>query len=279
MMNMTCQNCQSELEDFLYGELKPSRASQVRAHLSACSVCSAARDELEREHEIFTQYYEQSALEPSPAMWEVIRTRIHAEHPPQKQENRPGGEWLRGGALSWLTRPAVIRQTAFAFLIILLTATATTIILRRGEEKVSSPNTVIVDSKVSPSPTASGDPGGVAPKPAPPAQNFANSISPRPATPRLKPLTDEEKLARQIVRTEREYQNAIRLLDLAIARRKGEFDPAVIKQYEASLALIDNSIAASRLALRTHPTDIAARQFLFAAYARKVELMQDIAMR
>src|SRR5215510_9562731 len=130
-MNMTCQNCQSELEDFLYGELKPSCASEVRMHLSACSVCSDAREELEREHEIFTQYYEQTALEPAPEMWEAIRSRLHAEPLPDKRDN----PWLKWGALVWLSRPAVMRQTAFALSIIVLTVAVTTFVLKRGADK------------------------------------------------------------------------------------------------------------------------------------------------
>ena len=266
---MNCQNCQAELEDFLYGELKPSRASQIRAHLMVCSSCSAARDELEHEHEIFTQYYEQTALEPAPEMWEAIRSRLHTEPLPQKRINFRLG-W---GKFVWLSRPAVIRQTAFALLIILLTATVTTIILRRDTDKDRNARVVRVEPPVSPSPA-----NPVKPVDDQLAQRSVRANPPRVAS-RSKPLTDEEIINRQIARTEREYQNAIRLLDQAIARRKDELDPGVIKQYEASLALIDNSIAASRRELRDHPTDPAARQFLLTAYARKVDLMQDIAMR
>ncbi|MCI0659824.1 MAG: zf-HC2 domain-containing protein [Acidobacteria bacterium] len=271
---MNCQNCQSELEDFLYGELKPSRASQIRAHLMVCSFCSAARDELEHEHEIFTQYYEQTALEPAPELWDAIRSRLHTEPLPQKRINSR----FKWGKFVWLSRPAVIRQTAFALLIILLTATATTYILRRDTDKDPNTNVVKVDPAVSPSPTRTVNPVVDQLKPDLPAPGIVQAKPPRLA-PRSKPLTDEEIINRQIARTEREYQNAIRLLDQAIARRKDELDPGVIKQYEASLALIDNSIAASRLVLRDHPTDPAARQFLLTAYARKVDLMQDIAMR
>ncbi len=92
-------------------------------------------------------------------------------------------------------------------------------------------------------------------------------------------LTEEEQITQQIARAEREYQGAIRLLDRAIAKRREGFDAEVFRQYEASLALIDDSIAQSRRALRAKPDDVTAGQFLLAAYAKKIELMQDIAMR
>jgi len=238
-----------------------------------CSICSAARDELEHEHEIFTQYYEQTALDPAPEMWEAIRSRLHTEPLPQKRENFR----LKWGTLVWFSRPALIRQTAFALLIILLTAVATTLIIRRNTEKPYYPN-VAVEPKFSPSPAKKIDQVEDKAKKALPAPRIAQA-DPTRSAPRSKPLTDEQILDRQIARTEREYHNAIKLLDQAIARRKDELDPGVIEQYQASLALIDKSIADSRRVLRDHPTDPAARQFLLAAYARKVDLMQDIAMR
>jgi len=45
------------------------------------------------------------------------------------------------------------------------------------------------------------------------------------------------------------------------------------------LALIDQSIDKSREALRARPGDPSAGQYLLAAYARKVELMQEVAIQ
>jgi hypothetical protein len=86
-------------------------------------------------------------------------------------------------------------------------------------------------------------------------------------------------IQQQLQRTEREYVAAIRMLDKAIAKRKGSIDGDVFRQYEASLALIDDSIDKSRAAMRQRTGDPVAGQFLLAAYARKVELMQEIALQ
>ena len=85
-------------------------------------------------------------------------------------------------------------------------------------------------------------------------------------------------IRQQIARAEREYQGAVRLLERAIARRRNSLDPTVVREYESSLALIDSSIRQSRAALRANPDDLSTGQFLLATYARKVELMQDIAL-
>src|SRR5205085_12490395 len=76
---MNCERYQTELEDFLYGELSENRAAELRAHLAACPACAQARETLAHEQEIFAQYYEQTALEPTPELWETVRMRIQAE--------------------------------------------------------------------------------------------------------------------------------------------------------------------------------------------------------
>ncbi|MEO6726824.1 MAG: hypothetical protein ABIP14_16170, partial [Blastocatellia bacterium] len=85
-------------------------------------------------------------------------------------------------------------------------------------------------------------------------------------------------ITRQLARAEREYQGVIKMLDRAVAKRRYEIQPEAFKQYQASLALIDSSIAQSKRALRERPEESSASQFLLAAYAKKVELMQTIAM-
>jgi hypothetical protein len=101
----------------------------------------------------------------------------------------------------------------------------------------------------------------------------------RPATLQARGLSEEEMIKAQIARTEREYVSAIRMLGRAIAKRKDTIDPSAFTQFESSLALIDQSIEKSREALRARPGDPSAGQFLLAAYARKVELMQEVAIQ
>jgi anti-sigma factor RsiW len=288
---MTCESCQTELEDLLYGELGETRAAQIRSHLITCLACAAVRAELEREHEIFSQFYEQTALDPAAEMWEKIRARIGDEPVLQQREEESKG-WFGGligtGMWVWVLRPAVLRQAAFAAVLIALTVTVTTLLLRRGAPDNEDLAGQVGNAIASPTPQPS-----LTPAPSPSPIKEANDGIPkrdevnpgripapvRRSAPPAKQLTDQEMLSQQLARAEREYQNAIKMLDRAIAKRRDSMDPGLFKQYESSLALIDNSIAASRRAMRERPNDLAAGQFLLVAYARKVELMQDIAMR
>ncbi len=132
---MNCERCKNELEDFLYGELGEALAAEIRAHLTNCAVCAAMRDEVERENEIFGQFYEQTSIEPAAEIWEAIRARINSEVRAQAQIERGRG-WLarlRAIAVGRLLAPATLRQAAFAALLIALSVAATTIYLKLGE--------------------------------------------------------------------------------------------------------------------------------------------------
>ncbi|MBK8314375.1 MAG: zf-HC2 domain-containing protein [Acidobacteria bacterium] len=285
-MAINCDNCQADLEDFLYGELSESRSTEIRSHLSGCESCAALRTELERENEVFADFFEQTAIDPSEELWQSIRTRIGNE--PVTQKN-PGwlGRLFNGEVLALFLSPAVFRQVAFAVILIALTVTATVVYMKRNASQTQMVAQNHIEQAKTPQSTVvpvvkeSGNPA----EPAtgqidqPPEQRpMVIPAVNRPAPPVVE-VSERDLISRQIRRAENEYRGAIRMLDRAIARRSDTFDPELIRQYQSSLALIDDSISQSRLALRRTPDDAAAGQFLLAAYARKVELMQDIAMR
>ncbi len=283
---MNCERCQNGLEDFLYGELGEAASAEVRVHLAQCAVCAALRAEIERENEIFSRFYEQTAIEPSAGTWEAIRSRIDGEAPAQARIQRGGGwlERLRAGAIGWSLTPLALRQAAFAALLVASSVAATAIYLKRGDKGAG--DFAVEAPRVTPTATSPkgetplSPPTDMAgPKPNAGARTTKGAGYPvnRHATPRQ--LSEQELMNRQIARAELEYRKAIRLLDRAIARQRDRLDPALIKQYESSLALIDESITASRRALRERPDDPTAGQFLLAAYAKKLDLMQDIAMK
>jgi hypothetical protein len=241
---------------------------------------------LERENELFAAYYEQNALEPSDELWQAIHARIQTDAPqPQREPSGWTAQWRNWFAP--LLAPALVRQAGFAALSVLVSVGLTALYF--STRKVE--NNHVADAKPTPSPTATPTttetPKQTAPAPNVPAPNLKESVKPqvaalKPAAPKsVAPtkLTEDEVLSQQIAKASREYQSAIKLLERTIAKRKSQLDEGTIKQFEGSLAMIDASIASSRQALRAHPNDPTAARFLLAAYSKKVELMQEIAMR
>lgn len=274
---MNCERCKIDLEDFLYDELTERTAAEVRQHLADCSGCVAERDRLESENSLFTEFYEQTAIDPSAENWEAIRVRIAAE--PVRVVSEDKAAWWQT-IFGWLVLPSLARQAALAVLLIAVSVAATVLLMRRNENSKDGGRNI---ARQQPTPTPQVV---VTPDPAPtPVTSLAETAQRKTTRPlptihkTSEPLNEQQALAQQLIRTEREYQNAVKLLGRAVAKRRNGFEPEAFKKYESSLALIDSSIAQSKRALRELPNDLVAGQFLLAAYARKVELMQEIAMQ
>lgn len=282
---MNCETCQSDLEDMLYGEVDRAWNIAMHEHLSVCVDCRARYSALERENDLFAQFYEQTSLEPSDEMWQGIHTRIK---PDVAQVQKTGRISTLRDWISMLLQPVILRQAGFATLLISLSVGLTSLYF--SSRKVENNKVAQIKATPTPSPTATLSPQ------APPTANTTTpneservktqvasskapmpKFAPKPITPQK--LSEDEALAQQIAKASREYQGAIRLLERTIAKRKTQLDEGTVKQFEGSLAMIDASIASSREALRAHPTDPSAARFLLSAYSKKVELMQEIAMR
>lgn len=278
---MSCEHCQLNLEDFLYGELADRAAAEVRQHLADCSGCVAERNRLESENALFSEFYEQTAIEPGAEGWEAIRVRIAAEQVRQVQGKQT--VWWRT-MFGWLLVPTMARQAALALLLVAASVAVTMWMMTRDDgNRVAEqrPTPIVTPQTIKPN---------IEPNSVPlPRNEVANAYPVRPLKPQprqiprepasIRQLSEQELLADQLARTEREYQSAIKLLERAVAKRRDNFSPEAFKKYESSLALIDGSILQSKRALRELPNDVAASQFLLAAYAKKVDLMQTIALQ
>lgn len=284
---MNCETCQSDLEDLLYGEVDRAWNIAMHEHLSVCVDCRAKHSTLERENDLFAQFYEQTALEPNDEMWQGIHARIKPVAASIEAASSGWTNKLRHG-LAPILQPAMLRQAGFAALLILLSVGLTALYF--SSRKVENKQLVEGNATPTPSPTATLAPQPI-PTPNVTVPNLRAGIksqvaSSKPPVPKVESkqiapqkLSEDEALAQQIAKASREYQGAIRLLERTIAKRKTQLDEGTIKQFEGSLAMIDASIASSRAALRAHPTDPSAARFLLSAYSKKVELMQEIALR
>jgi hypothetical protein len=90
-----------------------------------------------------------------------------------------------------------------------------------------------------------------------------------------KPQTLENAL-QTIRRAEQEYLQAILVLNALVEKEKPSMDPRLVAEFEKSLKLIDENIAATRAAYYARPLDAYLAQYMLAAYERKVELLQEV---
>jgi anti-sigma factor RsiW len=88
---MVCKDYSEDLTAYLDGELSPSRASEIAAHIRTCRPCSDELSELRRTGDFIGAH--SVTLEPRPEMWNNLRARI-----PVRPEVRGYPDWFQ----TWL---------------------------------------------------------------------------------------------------------------------------------------------------------------------------------
>ena len=87
-------------------------------------------------------------------------------------------------------------------------------------------------------------------------------------------LADREKYTlAKLDEAERYYQQAIKSLSEAFAAEKGSMIPQVAEMFERNLGVVDATIQACRQAVIAEPEDLAARNYLLAAYMNKMNVL------
>lgn len=306
---MKCDEVLALIEDYHYGELAPARATRVAAHLRDCHECALALAELETENRLYQAYAEmvERQFEVTPVLWEGVRERI-AGLTPDGVAPLSWGDRLKRllGALVATLVPAspVLRQTAFAVVLVAVSVTGTLIAVNFFQSEPPQ-----IAGHATPKPAEPVAPPSV-PQPAhdaatkdaatpdvatPDKSGEATRIEPRPERPERAPRQREVKprqtlppsdlarqdaplaLARQkIQRAQSEYLAAIRILSAEVNKRKATFDPKLAAEFERNLKIIDENIAATRRAYQANPQNIEVAQYMLTAYAKKVELLQDM---
>jgi hypothetical protein len=101
------------------------------------------------------------------------------------------------------------------------------------------------------------------------------ALSKAPAASSIRGERERYALAK-LDEAEKYYEKAIKALGEAIAGENGRLSPAAAEMFAGNLAAVDASIQACRLAVRNEPDDVKARDFLLAAYRKKLVLLDDI---
>ncbi|MGH9943823.1 MAG: anti-sigma factor family protein [Pyrinomonadaceae bacterium] len=306
---MNCQECLPALELYLDGELGEQRRDLVQTHLSACPSCAGAYESLVREQELFLSYEVDAT--PSPSFWDETQARIRREASPP-----PVAPLVRVVRRLFVTFDVfnAPRFSPTLTVALLLAAIVITVGVMRqltsNREKLNSvsvvqnagsaviPPTVRdqaeitttpspVESKASNQTTKAGGevrqpPGGnlnraernrrgALPARAEVAERTPRNLIARHG--RQQPATPEE-LVRE---AEQKYMAAVALLSRDVNRRRSRLAPETAARFRQTLASIDRTIADTSRAVREHPSDPVAAQYMLLAYAKKVEILRQMA--
>jgi hypothetical protein len=274
---MSCEKWLPLIEEFLDGELDDSSIKTVRAHLASCGDCSVEYKQLLREQELYQNYMRD--IEVTPALWAGVQSRI------QQNGASPGIlARIRRLASAFTAGPRL--SPVYAMLLVIIAVAVTVIVMRRpGPPSGTSSTTNDAGQSIArttpeptPSPTGTTAPGAKeTPKPEPPRRDSTlalNQPGSRPPRPLAKPA---KPTAEQAVReAEQKYVAAISILSRDVNKHRSELDPAIAAKFEATLASIDFTIRETRRAVREHPGDPVAAQYMLAAYSEKLDVLREM---
>ena len=310
---MKCEECTTNaLEEFLDGELDARRAAEMGAHLAACRACAAAYDELLDEQALYAGYERDLNVSPQ-ALWTGVAARIAAEQPRAESH---AGSGLLARARAWLALALVAPRfsPAFTAALLLVAIGLTATVMRYSNPQPGQPTSELAGGAPTLTPTpvnvvrqptpeatpatgqqnaALAEPTGEQPgerektvQPASPrrrdAQRQPAVLSNDPAQMLAASQNNEvvrrQRATERLVReAESKYLAAIQMLSEDVNRKRTQLDPQVAARFDETLATIDRSIAETRRTVLQQRNDPVAVQYMLSAYAKKVEVMREMA--
>lgn len=282
---MKCEDYLPIIESYVDGELDSQMAQRVRTHLAMCDSCQDFVSELRQEQEVYAIYKREVDI--TPALWAAVEARIEKERPV-----RSSG--LFESLTKWITGLMGTPRLSPALAAALILATiGTTIVVMKYLNAPEINETRQVAEATVPSPTQeykSEQPkiGGEQPpkaNEANPAPTGSETVNPNevrktPERPKVvvkqpsKPAPTPEQLVRE---AEQKYLSAIAILEKDVSRSKSKLDPMMVVRFEKAMVDIDNTIAETRRAVRENPEDPIALQYMLSAYAKKMDVLREIA--
>lgn len=284
---MKCEDCQILIEEFFDGELKDKLAATVKTHIAACNQCAALWGELQREQEVYLRYHRD--VEVTPTLWAAVQARIAEEKPVALSPS------LFDKIKAWFGSNLAAPRMSFAYTaaLVLIAVGATVAVMSYINSRGRDTSELVAtnpgngtklesDSPVAPAPSQSGN---SAVQPVVPSQPQSNvdAGNPNPGSPNQPARKTVQKpkaqpTPEQLVReAEQKYIAAIAILTRDVNKRRSDLDPVVKARFDTALAAIDRTIEETRQAVRRNPNDPAALQYMLSAYAKKVEVLRDIA--
>lgn len=241
------------LSEYLDGGLKPSERARLEAHLGECAACSVALAEL---REVVERARTLEDVPPPVDLWPAIEAQLTPRTARKPATIVDGRAW-------WARRFEIglPQLAAAAVLLVMLSAGAVWLTMRRPALPVTAPGPSVAD-RVAVAPEA----GSQAPAPA------------APSGPRRIPEAGAVIDAAPAGLSNPRYDAAVAELERTLEEGRGRLDPNTLAVVERNLNIIDRAIEEARRAVLADPGNTWLRSHLAATMKRKVDLLRSATM-
>ena len=265
--NMTCEEFDTALPDYLEGTLDDSRRASVERHLSECVRCTSLLRDIES---ISKQAAALPDMVPSRDLWQGIEARIAAPviplaaRPERQKRSVPAWMGIAAAALIVSTAGITYMLTARSF------GAATTL----ANARINAPDgrTQGVTGATPTLPLDVSVPGNPTVATVSPAKSTGPDRSGPPAS-----LVNRTTAADR-AHSDQVYGREIDMLQNIVSQRRTQLDSSTVAIIEKNLRIIDQAIEQSRAALAKDPASRMLDQQLTHALDKKVELLRTAAM-
>lgn len=298
---MRCEECQSKVEDYFDNELDEQTTDLVAQHLAACRLCANIYGKLQREQELYLQY--ECEAQASPAFWDNVMAR-------STQHNTAHAFQPLYGLRGWLANFSAPRFSPSLTALLVLVAIGLTIGVMRyvhSGERSATPAASVSQNGGAPAPLplttaetgvnsanqtqdngTTGEESKAGLKEPPQiAQSgvgrkdkiaLAASVENAGRINRKTQANGRRLTPDELVReAEQKYVAAIAMLSRDVNSRRSRLDPKMAARFEQTLAAVERTINDTRRAVREHPGDPVAAQYMLTAYAKKVDVLREMA--
>lgn len=280
---MKCEDFLPIIETYVDGELDGETAQRVRTHLAVCDSCQQYVAELRQEQEAYALYNREVDI--TPAMWAAVAARIEKEKPVRSTNMFESfGKWLAGmmgtPRLSPALAAALIIATVGTTIVVMKYLDSPAPVERTEVAEVSQPKPAEENKVKQPEAGTTtikvpeGDPAPIASDPGKGDVVKNTPERSKPVVKQPKPTPTPEQLVRE---AEQKYLSAIAILEKDVTRNKSKLDPTMVVRFEKAMVDIDNTIAETRRAVRENPEDPIALQYMLSAYAKKIDVLREVA--
>jgi hypothetical protein len=266
------------IQAFLDSELTHDETARVSAHIAICDNCALMLADAENESAIVFPALERefNSLVPTQRLWNKINDSIRTEH-----ESRPF--WQK--AWAFLSVSLASPSMAAAASLILVFAVFAALWINKSTMSVDDGSANIVKQSspvnISNTPTISAVDRTELPE--------ARQV-PRAERISYRPEVRREPTTRVVDKTpvttagympgEESYVKTISTLNKTVEEQKdGVLRPSERIAYERDMAVVNDTIAKMKTAVKRNPKNESAKQILYSSYQNKIDLLNSVAQK